>query len=82
VPRRPAGDHLGTLDVVIDTLFPSHPFDDVYSNKLISVRTTGWWMAGDPVRPERKPLALRELSSTRSRSSARPLSATARTTCP
>ena len=25
----------GTLDIVIDTLFPEHPFDDVYSNRLI-----------------------------------------------
>jgi phosphoserine phosphatase len=24
----------GTLDVVLDTLFPEHPFDDVYTNKI------------------------------------------------
>ena len=25
----------GTLDIVIETLFPEHPFDDVYSNRLL-----------------------------------------------
>jgi HAD superfamily phosphoserine phosphatase-like hydrolase len=24
----------GTLDIVIDTLFPDHPFDDVFTNRL------------------------------------------------
>jgi phosphoserine phosphatase len=35
----------GTLDVVIDTLFPEHPFDDVFSNGLVfdgAGRLTGW----------------------------------------
>ena len=35
----------GTLDVVIDSLFPKHPFCDVYSNRLVfddSDRLVGW----------------------------------------
>lgn len=53
----------GTLDVVIDTMFPEHPFDDVYSNRLLfneRGRLTGW--QATPFDLEGKPVALRELS--------------------
>jgi phosphoserine phosphatase len=53
----------GTLDIVIDTLFPEHPFDDVYSNKLEfndDGVLTGW--RATPFDLEGKPIALRELS--------------------
>ncbi len=53
----------GTLDVVIDTMFPEHPFDDVYSNRLVfdaRGRLTGW--EATPFDLEGKPVALRELS--------------------
>ncbi len=53
----------GTLDIVIDTLFPEHPFDDVYSNKLEFDEggvLTGW--RATPFDLEGKPTALRELS--------------------
>ena len=53
----------GTLDVVIDTLFPEHPFDDVYSNRLIfgaRGRLVGW--QATPFDLHGKPTALRELS--------------------
>lgn len=54
----------GTLDVVIDTLFPEHPFDDVYSNRLLFDERgvlTGW--QATPFDLEGKPVALRELSA-------------------
>ncbi len=54
----------GTLDVVIDTLFPEHPFDDVYSNQLLFDGRgvlTGW--KATPFDLEGKPIALRELSA-------------------
>ena len=53
----------GTLDVVIDTLFPEHPFDDVYSNRLVfdaGGRLRGW--EATPFDLEGKPVALRALS--------------------
>ena len=53
----------GTLDVVIDTLFPEHPFDDIYSNRLVfdaGGRLKGW--EATPFDLEGKPIALRELS--------------------
>jgi phosphoserine phosphatase len=53
----------GTLDVVIDTMFPEHPFDDVYSNRLLfddRGRLTGW--RATPFDLHGKPVALRELS--------------------
>lgn len=53
----------GTLDVVIDTMFPERPFDDVYSNRLLfdeRGRLTGW--QATPFDLEGKPVALRELS--------------------
>ncbi len=53
----------GTLDIVIDTLFPEHPFDDVYSNRLEFDShgvLTGW--RATPFDLEGKPIAFRELS--------------------
>lgn len=53
----------GTLDIVIETLFPEHPFDDVYSNRLefdAHGQLTGW--KATPFDLEGKPVALRELS--------------------
>ncbi len=53
----------GTLDIVIDTMFPEHPFDDIYSNRLLfdhHDRLTGW--QATPFDLEGKPVALRELS--------------------
>ncbi|HEX6791167.1 MAG TPA: HAD-IB family phosphatase [Candidatus Krumholzibacteria bacterium] len=53
----------GTLDIVIDTLFPEHPFDDVYCNRLIfgaKDRLVGW--QATPFDLNGKPVALRELS--------------------
>jgi len=35
----------GTLDIVLETLFPEHPFDDVYTNKLFfddAGKLTSW----------------------------------------
>ncbi len=52
----------GTLDVVIDTLFPEHPFEDVYSNRLLfddEGNLTGW--KATPFDLHGKPDALREL---------------------
>jgi phosphoserine phosphatase len=53
----------GTLDIVIHTLFPEHPFDDIYSNRLLFDEggvLTGW--QATPFDLEGKPVALRELS--------------------
>lgn len=53
----------GTLDIVIDTLFPDHVFDDVYSNRLIfdeSGKLAGW--EATPYDQHGKPDALREIS--------------------
>lgn len=53
----------GTLDIVIDTLFPEHPFDDVFSNRLefdASGVLTGW--TATPFDLEGKPVAFRELA--------------------
>ncbi|MCH7861245.1 MAG: HAD family phosphatase [Proteobacteria bacterium] len=53
----------GTLDVVIDTMFPEHPFGDVYSNRLIfddDDRLVGW--EATPFDQKGKEHALRELS--------------------
>jgi len=54
----------GTLNVVIETLFPDHPFDDVYSNGLefdAEGRLCGW--RATPFDLDGKPDALRELSA-------------------
>lgn len=53
----------GTLDIVIDTLFPDHLFDDVYSNRLIFDKDgtlTGWQATAFDL--QGKPDALREIS--------------------
>jgi phosphoserine phosphatase len=54
----------GTIDVVIDTLFPDHPFDDVFTNKIVfdgSGRVAGW--EATPYDLHGKPLALRDLAA-------------------
>lgn len=54
----------GTIDVVIDTLFPRHPFDDVFSNRLVfddAGRLTGW--SATPFDLHGKPDAVRQLAS-------------------
>ena len=53
----------GTLDVVIDTLFPEHPFDDVFSNRLVfddGGRLAGW--SATPFDLQGKPEAVRQLA--------------------
>jgi len=53
----------GTLDVVIDTLFPDHPFDDVYTNRLHfdgDGRLAGW--TATPYDIHGKPEAVRNLA--------------------
>ena len=53
----------GTIDVVIDTLFPDHPFDDVFTNKILfdgDGRVSGW--EATPYDLHGKPLALRDLA--------------------
>ena len=53
----------GTLDVLLDTLFPDHPFDDVYTNRLYfddDDRLSGW--QATPYDNHGKPVALRQLS--------------------
>ena len=53
----------GTLDVVIDTLFPDHPFEDVYSNRLgfdDQGRLESWQATSFDLHG--KPEALRELA--------------------
>jgi HAD superfamily PSPase-like hydrolase len=54
----------GTLDVIIDTLFPDHPFDDVFTNRLVfddEDRLTGW--EATPFDLHGKPEAIRELAT-------------------
>jgi phosphoserine phosphatase len=54
----------GTIDVVIDTLFPDHPFDDVFTNKILfddGGRVSGW--EATPYDLHGKPVALRDLAS-------------------
>lgn len=53
----------GTIDVVIDTLFPDHPFDDVFTNKIRfdgDGRVSGW--EATPYDLHGKPVALRDLA--------------------
>jgi len=53
----------GTLDIVIDTLFPDHPFGDVFSNGLVfddAGRLAGW--RATPFDLHGKPDALRALA--------------------
>jgi phosphoserine phosphatase len=54
----------GTIDVVIDTLFPDHPFDDVFTNKILfdgGGRVSGW--EATPYDLHGKPVALRDLAA-------------------
>jgi phosphoserine phosphatase len=53
----------GTLDIVLDTLFPDHPFDDVFVNRLhfdLSGRLAGW--TATPYDVDGKARALREIA--------------------
>jgi phosphoserine phosphatase len=53
----------GTIDVVIETLFPDHPFDDVFTNKILfdgDGRVRGW--EATPYDLHGKPVALRDLA--------------------
>lgn len=53
----------GTIDVVIDTLFPDHPFDDVFTNKIL-FNGDGHVAGGEatPYDLHGKPVALRDLA--------------------
>lgn len=54
----------GTIDIIVDTLFPGNLFDDVYSNKIYfdeNGKLIGW--EPTPFDLEGKPVALRELSN-------------------
>jgi len=53
----------GTLDVVIENLFPDHPFDDVFTNKIFfdeEGRLASW--QATPFDLHGKPVALEELA--------------------
>jgi phosphoserine phosphatase len=53
----------GTINTVIDVLFPDHPFDDVFSNKILyngDGRVCGW--EATPYDLHGKPEALRNLA--------------------
>jgi phosphoserine phosphatase len=54
----------GTLDIVLDTLFPDHPFDEVYTNKIFfdeRGRLSTWKATRFDTRG--KPDALREMAT-------------------
>ncbi len=54
----------GTLDLLLDTLFPDHPFDDVYTNRLTfgaGGRIESWWAT--PFDMEGKAEALRTIAA-------------------
>jgi len=54
----------GTIDIVIETLFPGHPFDDVFTNKIVfdgEGRLTGW--EATPYDLHGKAIALRDLAT-------------------
>ena len=53
----------GTLDIVLNTLFPRHPFDDVYTNQIFfddDGKLTSW--RATPFDGHGKPEALREIT--------------------
>jgi len=53
----------GTLDICLDTLFPDHPFDEVYTNRIwfdSDGRIAGW--EATPFDMEGKARALREIA--------------------
>ena len=54
----------GTLDIVLDTLFPDHPFDEVYTNKIF-FDERGKLSAWEATRFDThgKPEALRDMAS-------------------
>jgi HAD superfamily phosphoserine phosphatase-like hydrolase len=54
----------GTLDLLLDTLFPDHPFDDVFTNRLYfdeAGRISSWWAT--PFDMDGKAEALREIAA-------------------
>jgi phosphoserine phosphatase len=54
----------GTLDVLLDSVFPSHPFDDVHTNRLVfgdDGTLTGWHAT--PYDNHGKPVALRNMAA-------------------
>lgn len=54
----------GTLDLLLDTLFPDHPFDEVYTNRIAfdcEGRIESWWAT--PFDMEGKAEALRAIAS-------------------
>lgn len=56
----------GTIDIVLDTLYPRHPFDDVYTNKIFfddSGKLTSW--QATPFDGYGKPAALRRITGQR-----------------
>lgn len=53
----------GTLDLLLDSLFPDHPFDEVYTNRIVfdaSGRIDSWWAT--PFDMEGKAVALRTIA--------------------
>lgn len=53
----------GTIDIVVETIFPGHPFDDVYTNKILfddGGKLVGW--EPTPFDLDGKPVALKALS--------------------
>jgi phosphoserine phosphatase len=56
----------GTIDIVLDTLYPNHPFDDVFTNKIFfdnSGKLTSW--EATPFDGRGKPAALRRITRQR-----------------
>lgn len=53
----------GTIDIVLDTLYPHHPFDEVFTNKIFfddSGKLTSW--EATPFDGHGKPAALRQIT--------------------
>lgn len=53
----------GTLDLLLDALFPDHPFDEVYTNRIsfdAQGRINGWWAT--PFDMDGKGVALRSVA--------------------
>jgi phosphoserine phosphatase len=53
----------GTLDLLLDALFPDHPFDEVYTNRIAfddAGKIAGWWAT--PFDMEGKGVALRAVA--------------------
>jgi phosphoserine phosphatase len=53
----------GTIDIVLDTLFPDHPFDEVHTNEIFfdeQGRLAGW--RATPFDIDGKPIALKKIA--------------------